>query len=136
MGVKHLANDIGVIHRTLWTRCKSCGKVLGMASDDTARRFGERLEAARKAAGGPSYRSLEREVIRDMGIGPSNQTIANYHHGLVDPANARLELVVWFAERYGVRLADLSELIAERFHGASDVLTRCTGWLHDVTLVA
>lgn len=98
-----------------------------MATDDTARGFGERLEAARQAAGSPSFRSLEREVIRDMGFGPSNQTIANYHNGKVEPASARLELVVWLATRYGVKLSDLSETVAERFHGARDVLVGSTG---------
>jgi hypothetical protein len=107
-----------------------------MATEDTAEGFGRRLEAARVAAGSPSFRSIEREVIRDMGFGPSNTTIANYHHGEVDPASARLELVVWLATRYGVRLSDLSETIAERFHGAREVLTSSTGWTLDSQLVA
>lgn len=106
-----------------------------MALDD-AEQFGRNLTAAWQAAGSPSFRSLEREVIRDMGHGPSNQTIANYHNGKVTPESARLELVVWLAERYGVRLADLSETVAERFHGARDLLVRSSGWLRRPQLVA
>lgn len=107
-----------------------------MTTEDTATEFGRRLEAARVAAGTPSFRSLEREVIRDLGYGPSNQTIANYHNGKVDPASARLELVVWLADRYGVRLSDLSETVAERFHGARDLLVRSSGWFSRSQLVA
>lgn len=96
-------------------------------SIDNAEEFGRRLEQARVAAGAPSYRSLEREAIRALGFGPSNQTISNYHHGKVDPARASLELVVWLASRYGVALSDLSPVVAERFHGARDVLIASTG---------
>lgn len=101
-----------------------------MEQTDTKEQFGARLEAARVAAGSPSYRTLEREALRALGgFAPSNTTIAKYHQGGVDPRRAQLELVVFLATRYGVELVELSPTIAGRFHGSRDVLVASTGWL-------
>ena len=106
-----------------------CANVLGMTSTDTKADFGARLDAARIAAGAPSCRTLEREALVALGgFAPSNTTIAKYHHGGVDPRRAQLELVVFFATRYGVSLSDLSPTLAERFHGSREVLTTSIGW--------
>lgn len=91
---------------------------------DEPHTFGRRLEAARLAAGAPKYRQLEREAFRRLGSTAVSATaIANYHHGRVTPERANLELVCFFAERYGVRVGDLSPVLAERLEGARDLIT-------------
>lgn len=92
----------------------------------TAEQFGLNLTGRRSAAGAPSYRSLEREMIDAMGTGyaPTNETIRLYHSGKVSPEKADITLVTWLAERYGCTIADISETVAERAKITRDLLIR------------
>ena len=96
---------------------------------DDARTLGEQLEAARLAAGAPSYRLLEREAIAALGpTAVSNTAISNYHHGKVTPEKAQLELMCFLANRYGVGLSVLSPTVAARWESARELVgsaSRC-----------
>jgi transcriptional regulator with XRE-family HTH domain len=104
---------------------------------DNGETFGKKLTAAWEAAGGPSYRQLEREAVEVLGrYAPSNTTISNYHKGKIAPGNADVALVAWLAERYGVSVTSLSEILGERLQGTRDLLMRSSGWFHRPDLVA
>lgn len=75
------------------------------------------MEAARRQAGSPSFTTIERALIAELGadVAPRAETIRAWHkgHGPA-PATMSLELTKAFADYYGSTIADLSVTAADR----------------------
>ena len=68
---------------------------------ETKRDVADRLTAAWEANERPAWRALEREM-RERGVDVSDQTIANYHHGVgPEPQKMDVDLIVQLADYYG-----------------------------------
>lgn len=90
---------------------------------DNAEGFGQRLTAARIAAGNPSFRRIERRAVEILGpYAPTSETIRLYHAGKVTPEKADIVLAAFLANYFGVELSDLSVTIANRADKARDLL--------------
>jgi hypothetical protein len=84
--------------------------------------LGKALERYRKKSG-LSYSKVTRSVWKLLGdYAPTDQTVSNYHHGLVQPENADPFLMLAFAKIYGIRVRNLSPTCADRLEGASELL--------------
>lgn len=95
-----------------------------MTVNPEAKRFADALMAARQAAGEPPYKQLAREAFLALGDeAPTEVTIRHYHAGRVTPERAEIALVAFLARRYGVTLADLSEVVARRAERTLRLLT-------------
>jgi hypothetical protein len=68
------------------------------------------LEAARIAAGKPSYRTVERRLVALLGehFTPTDQTISRYHQPGRCPRRPEPALILALCHLYGVDLADIA----------------------------
>jgi hypothetical protein len=83
---------------------------------ETRQEVGERLERLRHAAGDPSFKRLERVMVRAIGLAaPTAEKIRLYHRGEgPEPDVMDIDLLVELAIFYGVALDELSVVVAER----------------------
>lgn len=83
---------------------------------ETAKQVGARLQKRRLKAKKPSYAALAKRIYLDSGglVNVSDQTIANYHAGKIEPSAMTLETMEWLAKLYGCKLEELSEVCARR----------------------
>lgn len=97
---------------------------------DNASSMGGQLEAHRSAAGAPSFRQLERQLVMLLGsYGPSSETIRRLHTGKISPEDVDLVVLAALCKVYGVTIKDVSQVAAERSKTAADLLkrqSRCT----------
>lgn len=88
-----------------------------------AQALGEELDQARADAGYPSYKTLERVVVAELGTGaPSDEAIRKYHMGKVSPQGADLAVMCILARYYGRSVESLSPILGERLATEKKVL--------------
>ena len=78
---------------------------------------GGRLESERLRIGRPSFTTIERYLIAELGadVAPRSETIRAWHKGLgPDPGHMNLELIGAFARYYGCSVGDLSTTAGQR----------------------
>ena len=97
---------------------------------DNASSMGGQLEKHRLAAGGPSFRQLERQLVMMLGsYGPSSETIRRLHTGKISPEAVDLVILAALCEIYGCTIKEVSQVAAGRSKTAADLLrrqSRCT----------
>lgn len=107
-----------------------CGNIGCMTTADNAISLGGLLEASRTAAGSPSYRNLERQLVMMLGeYAPSSETIRRLHAGKISPEQVDLVILAALCEIYGCTIKDVSATASARSKSARDLLerqSRCT----------
>ena len=97
---------------------------------DNGSSMGGQLEHHRIAAGAPSFRQLERQLVMMLGsYGPSSETIRRLHAGKIAPEDVDLVILAALCDVYGCTIKDVSQVAAERSKTAADLLrrqSRCT----------
>lgn len=92
---------------------------------DDKQELARRLTAARESAGSPTYRRMANAMYDALGdAAPSQQTIHDLHAKGVAPERVDLYTIQFLAELYDVRVADLSQIAADRIASMRDLLER------------
>ena len=100
-----------------------------MTCMDARSELSQSLQAHRAQRGNPSYSSIARALVEMLGAyAPTDQTVANWHKGQVDPKTADIVIAGALADYYGVVLSDLHVTFADRWDSCRDLLGRATGW--------
>lgn len=93
--------------------------------------IGRALRRLRREAGSPSYREIERAIVKTLGIyAPGAETIRLYHMGQVRPDRCDLLLIVALADYYEVGISEISPVMVDRFKSAKELMERQSAWIY------